>query len=177
MTLNYILKRNFKIKNLRITIKDDGQVSVSAPMWLSITKIEDFLQRKKDWITHKINLIKNQETKIILPRGKKDYLKNKEKARKIITQKTKEICEKTGLRFVKIRIGNQKSRWGSCTKKGTLSFNYKLIYLPEDLREYIIVHEVCHLQELNHSSRFWSLVDEFSPNRKECRKNLKKYKI
>lgn len=177
MLPKYFLKRNFKIKNLRVTIKEDGQVSVSAPMWLSVAKIEDFLQRKSDWIAHKINLIKNQEAKIILPKGKKDYLQNKEKARKIITQKTKEVCEKIGLQFTKIRIGNQKSRWGSCAKNGTLSFNYKLIYLPENLREYIIVHEVCHLKELNHSSRFWRLVDDSFPSRKECRKNLKKFNL
>lgn len=177
MAIKYLLKRNLRTSNLRVTIKEDGDVFVCAPVWLSITKIEDFLRRKNDWITHKIDLIKNQETKIALPKGKKDYLQNKEKARKIITQKTKEVCEKTGLQFTKIRIGNQKSRWGSCTKNGTLSFNYKLIYLPENLRDYIIVHEVCHLKELNHSSRFWRLVDEFFPSRKECRKNLKKYKI
>ncbi len=177
MAIKYLLKRNLRTRNLRVTIKEDGIVSVSAPMWLSVAKIEDFLQRKSDWIAHKINLIKNQEAKIILPKGKKDYLQNKEKARKIITQKTKEVCEKIGLQFTKIRIGNQKSRWGSCAKNGTLSFNYKLIYLPENLREYIIVHEVCHLKELNHSSRFWRLVDDFFPSRKECRKNLKNYKI
>jgi predicted metal-dependent hydrolase len=173
MAIKYLLKRNLRTSNLRVTIKEDGIVFVSAPMWLSVANLEDFLQRKSDWIAHKINLIKNQEAKIMLPKGKKDYLQNKEKARKIITQKTKEVCEKIGLQFTKIRIGNQKSRWGSCAKNGTLSFNYKLIYLPENLREYIIVHEVCHLKELNHSSRFWRLVDDSFPSRKECRKNLK----
>lgn len=177
MLFEYSLNKKSKNRTLRVTIKDDGQVYVSAPLWLSVSKIENFLQKKSDWIMKKIDLLKNQEEKIKLPTGKKDYLENKEKARKIITQKTKEISEKLNLKFSKIRIGNQKSRWGSCSKSGTLSFNYKLIYLPENLIDYIIVHEVCHLKELNHSHRFWSLVDSSFPNRKEVRKQFKKYKI
>lgn len=177
MVVKYSLKRNPKTRTLRVTIKEDGVVFASAPMWLSVAKIEKFLHQKSDWIARKIRLMENRGERIHLPKGKKDYLQNKEKARKIIMQKTKEVCQKLDLKFTKIRIGNQKTRWGSCTRNGVLSFNYKLIYLPEILCDYIIVHEVCHLKEHNHSYRFWALVGTLFPNWKEHKKELKKYKL
>jgi len=177
MSLDYSLKRSIKALHLRISIKEDGNIYVSAPFWLSISKIEDFLKRKEEWISRKINLIKNQGEKIHLSKGKKDYLQNKEKARIIITQKAKNFSQLLNLKFSKIRIGNQKSRWGSCTKNGTLSFNYKLLYLPENLIDYIVVHEICHLKEFNHSYKFWTLVSFVFPKWKELRNELKKYKL
>jgi len=177
MLLNYSLKRSIKALHLRISIKEDGNIYVSAPIWLSVSKIEDFLKRKEEWISRKIKSIKNQGERIYLPKGKKDYLQNKEKARIIITQKANKFSQILNLKFSKIRIGNQKSRWGSCAKNGTLSLNYKLLYLPENLTDYIVVHEICHLKEFNHSHRFWTLVSSIFPNWKELCKELKKYKL
>jgi predicted metal-dependent hydrolase len=74
----------------------------------------------------------------------------------------------------KITIRNQKSRWGSCSTKGNLNFNYKIIYLPPELADYIIVHELCHLKEFNHSKKFWDLVAHTIPHHLELRHNLKK---
>ena len=175
--LKYSLSRKLKARALRVSIKEGGEVYVSAPLWLSVSKIEKFLHQKADWITRKIRLMENQGERISLPKGKKNYLQNKERARRIITRKTKEVCQKLDLKFTKIRIGNQKTRWGSCTRNGVLSFNYKLVYLPENLRNYIIAHEVCHLREHNHSHRFWMLVGTLFPDWKEHRKELKKYKL
>jgi hypothetical protein len=75
--------------------------------------------------------------------------------------------------FKRVSIRNTKSRWGSCSEHGNLNFSYKLLFLPEPLADYIVVHELCHLQELNHSPRFWQLVAQTFPDYKERRKVLR----
>jgi predicted metal-dependent hydrolase len=76
--------------------------------------------------------------------------------------------------YGKISIRNQKTRWGSCSRKGDLSFNYKIIYLPKNLADYIIVHELCHLKEFNHSRKFWNLVALAFPDYKKLRAQISK---
>jgi predicted metal-dependent hydrolase len=80
-------------------------------------------------------------------------------------------------RVGKITIKNQKTRWGSCSKKGNLNFNYKIALLPEYLADYVIVHELCHLGQLNHSKKFWDLVNLTLPNYKKIKKEFKKIHI
>jgi hypothetical protein len=78
-----------------------------------------------------------------------------------------------GITIGKIAIRNQKSRWGSCSKKGNLNFNYKLAFLSPEVRDYIIVHEICHIKEFNHGKDFWALVGEMMPEYKALRKQLR----
>jgi len=73
----------------------------------------------------------------------------------------------------KITVRNQKTRWGSCSKKGNLNFNYKIALLPQSLSDYIIVHELCHLKEFNHSKNFWNLVAKTIPNYKHIKKQFR----
>jgi len=77
----------------------------------------------------------------------------------------------------RISVRNQKTRWGSCSQKGNLNFNYKIALISPRLADYIIVHELCHLKEFNHSPRFWALVTEAIPDYLEVRKQLKKISL
>jgi len=79
-----------------------------------------------------------------------------------------------GFEYNKINIKNQKTRWGSCSKKGNLNFNYKIALLPERMAEYIVVHELCHLGEFNHSRKFWNLVAKTMPEYQEITEDLKR---
>ena len=100
------------------------------------------------------------------------YLVFREPARKLIEERVKYWVGVTGYVVYDIRIKDLKSRWGSCSSKGNLNFNYRLLYLPQALREYIIVHEICHLKEMNHSKRFWDLVEKYFPEYKKAIKVL-----
>ena len=82
-----------------------------------------------------------------------------------------------GVTYNQIRIRAQKSRWGSCSQRGNLSFNYKIAALPAHIADYIIVHELCHLREMNHSKKFWGLVACAVPHHKGVRTELRKLAI
>ncbi|MGI5841594.1 MAG: M48 family metallopeptidase, partial [Patescibacteria group bacterium] len=77
-----------------------------------------------------------------------------------------------GFKFGKITIKAQKTKWGSCSKKGNLNFNFKIMVLPKDIRDYIIVHELCHIKEQNHSNKFWNLVAMTIPDYLSIKKQL-----
>ncbi|MDB5239136.1 MAG: hypothetical protein JWO00_471 [Candidatus Parcubacteria bacterium] len=110
-------------------------------------------------------------------RSRKLYLANKEAARALVAERVQHFLAyygpKHGIAAGSIAIRNQKSRWGSCSKKGNLNFNYKLVFLPPEERDYVIVHEICHIKEFNHGRGFWALVGETVPDYKALRGKLR----
>jgi len=104
------------------------------------------------------------------------FLKYKEEARCLVKERVVVFGEIYKVSPKRIAIKNTKSRWGSCSKKGNLNFNYRIVFLSPALADYLIVHELCHLKEFNHSSRFWNLVALSLPDYKKLRKILKMVK-
>ena len=107
----------------------------------------------------------------------KKYLEYKEKAREIATSRLEHFNLHYKLTYGKISIRNQKSRWGSCSSKGNLNFNYKIALLPPHLADYVIVHELCHIGQFNHSQKFWDLVGETLPDYEKLVSELKSIRI
>ena len=106
--------------------------------------------------------------------SKKEYKEYKGKALALAISRIQYFNQKSEFKFNKINIKNQKTCWGSCSRRGNLNFNYKIALLPERLADYIVVHELCHLKEFNHSRKFWNLVAEIIPDYLERKKDLKK---
>jgi predicted metal-dependent hydrolase len=102
----------------------------------------------------------------------REYRRLKEEARAFVHERLHMLNQHYGFAYKRVAIRNSSSRWGSCSQKGNLNFHYKLLQLPPELADYIIVHELCHLAELNHSERFWSRVAEVIPDWKVQRKRL-----
>lgn len=99
------------------------------------------------------------------------YLRN---TKPVLEQRVQSYAQQMGVRYASIRVKDVTSHWGSCSIQKNLNFNYRIAMLPIELCDYIIVHELCHLTEMNHSSRFWALVEQVIPNYKELRQTLKK---
>ncbi|MBR6510374.1 MAG: M48 family metallopeptidase [Clostridia bacterium] len=170
MDLNFEVIRSGR-KSIAIEIKDDGKVIIRAPFFVSDLKIEQLLMKKKNWILKHINLLENQaEIRKISEEEHKLLFKS---AKENIPQMVQFYAEKMGVSYNGIRIKSQKTRWGSCSAKNNLNFNCLLMLCPKNVREYIVVHELCHLKELNHSKRFWKLVETYFPDYKIAKLWLK----
>jgi predicted metal-dependent hydrolase len=170
--IKYKIKNSYRAKHIRLALYPDKSIVVTKPFLCSQKTVENFITSKKAWIEKKLQYFDKIPKKRQF--SKEHYLKNKETARKIIQNKVEKYSIKLALEYQRLAIRNQKTRWGSCSKEGNLNFNYKIILLPEHLQDYIIIHELCHLKELNHSKKFWSLVEQACPDYKNHRRELKK---
>ena len=92
-----------------------------------------------------------------------------------IAERVEYYCRIMNVQVGKVTIRNQKTRWGSCSSKGNVNFNYLLYYLPEELLDYVVVHELAHRRHMNHSQRLWEEVEKYCPDYRNCRKKLKEY--
>jgi predicted metal-dependent hydrolase len=106
-------------------------------------------------------------------RNIKHYKKHKEAARVVIFARLAFFNTFYRHEIKKVFIKNTKSRWGSCSSRGNLNFNYKVLFLPQELQDYVIAHELCHLKEFNHGKKFWALVAQTVPNYRAHRDTLR----
>ena len=109
--------------------------------------------------------------------GGRNYLLHKEMARKMVLEKIARFNTFYNFKLSKVAIRDTRTRWGSCSSRGNLNFNYKIVFLPDSLSDYIVVHELCHLAEFNHGPGFWALVAKMVPDYKERRQQLREIKL
>lgn len=175
--ISYKLKRSSRAKRMRLAVYCDGSVVVTTPLGVQVSLVEKFFANKKQWVADKINFFKSVDSKSIRTFSEEDYLKHREDALELVSSRVKFFSKKYGFAFNKIFIKNQKTRWGSCTKNKNLNINYKIIFLPKKQQDYIIVHELCHLKEFNHSHKFWSLVEKTLPDYLEIKNELRNHEL
>jgi len=172
--ISYTLRQSKRARRMRLAVYCDGSIVVTAPFDLKETTIERYLREKTDWLFGKISFFKQFKGQAATKYSHTDYLKYKEEAYALAVKKVKHFNKIYGYRFNSINIKNQKTRWGSCSKKGNLNFNYKIALLPSRLSDYIIVHELCHLGQFNHSPKFWNLVAKAIPDYSQIKNEIKK---
>lgn len=175
--VDFTISKNKLSKRLKLSINSDGEVKVTIPLWIPVVLAENFVKERVEWIIQNLKKIKEQAGDSRLRLGESDYYKSKEKARALIVSRVSHYNQFYGFKIGSIAIRNQKTRWGSCSGKGNLNFNYKLFFLPLELADYVVVHEICHLKEMNHSEKFWTWVEKVFPDYKTRRRELRKYKI
>ena len=172
-----IIKKRPRSKTLRLSVQADGRVVLSVPRFISLLFAKRFLVAKQDWIVAARERMRVLPPRLLHQGDEKEYRAVKEEARKRITERVGYFEHQYGLKSCSLSIRNQRSRFGSCSASGHLSFNYRLIFLPPDLFDYVIVHEVCHLKELNHSQRFWVLVAEVIPDYQSKKRELQAFSL
>ena len=146
---------------------------VRAPLRLSEDKIDRFVREHLDWIEKQKDGIQELSGKrhVITEQERADGI---QKALKIFPERTAFFAERMGVDYGRITVREQKTRWGSCSQKGNLNFNWKLVLMPQELLDYVVVHELAHRKEMNHSARFWAIVEQELPDYQKRRNELKK---
>lgn len=164
-------------KTVAIQVNSDLSVTVRAPRSVSEKDIEEILKKKEAWISKHIEKIKETKERFEAEPTEKltreKVIALAEEALKIIPARVEYFAKVIGVTYGKITIRNQKTRWGSCSSKGNLNFNCLLMLAPPEVLDYVVVHELCHRKQMNHSKAFWLEVEKVLPDYKEARKWLK----
>lgn len=165
-----------KRKTIAIHIGEHGTVIVKSPYGVTKKQIESFINQKSAWIEkHRNMVLAAEEEQVDISDEERIY--GIEKAKELFPQRVAYYAEVMHISYGRIAIREQKTRWGSCSSKGNLNFNWKLILMPPDLLDYVVVHELAHRIEMNHSEKFWKVVESVMPDYKKRRELLKKWRI
>lgn len=168
--MDYRIIRSFR-KSVSISIEKDFSVLVRAPYFVSDKRILKILKEKESWIKRKTQQLKQLPSPSKISREEADILRKK--AREYILPRVKVLSEKTGLDFSGVKITSARKRFGSCNSKGNLCFSFFLMLAGPKEIDYVIIHELCHTREMNHSKKFYELVASYLPDYQIYQKKLK----
>jgi predicted metal-dependent hydrolase len=160
---------------MSIIVRSDGTVTITLPHGCGNSHAEAFFSTKKEWVRRAIRKMEQRKNlpHTIPQASKEDFAAWKERARTLVGERLRHFNALYGLAWNRITIKNTSTRWGSCSKRKNLNFNYRIVFLPPTLADYLVVHELCHLAALDHSDNFWNLVGKAIPDYKACRKLLR----
>ena len=164
-----------RAKHIRITVKPDRTVRLTIPKGESVDRAEQFLHSKIPWITkHQLRLSKLENT----PTNLQQPEINVPEAIETLIGQLDEMAKIHNFKYARVAIRNQKTKWGSCSAKNNINLNINLVRLPDELRDYVILHELVHTRFKNHSKKFWAELDKvIGRSAKELSKKLRKYRL
>lgn len=163
-----------KRKTLTIEIKPELTVVIKAPTGIPFSTIKQLVDHRTDWITKKLEEYEAAGPRVSDTISESEKKKYRSLARKQITSYVEHYAAKMNVSYGRIAIREQKTCWGSCSSKKNLNFNWKLVLMPKEIMEYVVVHELAHLFEMNHSSAFWAIVENVLPDYRQRRSWLHK---
>ena len=172
MKTDYELKRS-KRKTLSLTVTKDLKVSVKAPVGCPQKTIDDFVLSHEKWINEHIE---KQKSRLSLEKtlDEKRVSELRALAAAELPRRVEYYSEKMGLYPTSVKITSAATRFGSCSGKNSICFSYRLMHYPPEAVDYVVVHELAHIKEKNHSARFYALVEKYMPDYREREKLLKK---
>ena len=170
MDIPYTLRKSDR-KTIAIHITPAGEVEVRCPRRCGKREVDAFVRSKQDWI-HK-HLQAMAQRPVFPPFSASELQTLANQAVAVLPGKVRQFACQIGVSYGRITIRSQKTRWGSCTAQGNLNFNCLLMLCPEDVRDYVVIHELCHRKHLNHSPEFWSEVERYCPDYRIHKKWLK----
>ena len=167
-------------KSLGLEVRDANTVLARIPARVSDRELKAFVENHRSWILEKTAVMaEREENRKSTPApppellSKTDWMKIQLK----IGKRVRHYCEIMGVTVGYVTVKNQKTRWGSCSAKGNVNFNYQLAFLPEELLDYVVIHELAHRRHMDHSEAFWAEVEKYCPDYLERRKQLKEYSL
>ena len=163
-------------RSLALEIKTDGQVIIRAPEGISEGVLMEFVRTRQEWILKKWSDSETKRRNLaqVFPQEYEEDPKleaaYRRKARERIGQRTAYFAALMGVTYGRISIRSAKTRWGSCSSEGNLNFHWKLVLMPPEVLDYVVVHELAHRKEMNHSRKFWAEVKNVLPDYEKRRK-------
>jgi predicted metal-dependent hydrolase len=159
--------RQRRARRYLLRVEHDGRVRVTIPRGGSKREADAFVQRHTDWVAR-------QRARVIPSVFSADDRRAlREQARQELPARLIEIATTHGLTVSAVSIRNQRTRWGSCGRDGKISLNWRLVLMPPDVRDYVLIHELMHLRRLDHSPAFWKLVGAACPGYRDARQWLR----
>jgi predicted metal-dependent hydrolase len=169
-----LFERSARARRILITIRPHQGIRVAVPRRASLESALEFVRTKKPWI--KKHLIKIKEYEKQRKAFNDIFLSiDKTKAGKQIIRRLRQLAQRYGFSYNKVSIRNQRTRWGSCSAKGNISLNVKMVALPPELLDYVLLHELVHTRVHNHSRKFWKELDKYVGNGKALAHRLVEY--
>jgi len=168
-----LFERSIRARRVIISVKPSNGVRVAIPNRVSFKSALEFVNLKKLWIQKHLVRIKQMESQ----RQDVDssVIIDKVTAKKKLTNRLKQLAVQHGFTYNRVAMRNQKTRWGSCSHKNNISLNMKLVLLPDELVDYVILHELVHTRIHDHSKRFWAESDKYVEDGKAMSKRLRGY--
>ena len=171
---NVVFVRSQRARHLRITLHPDKTVRVTIPRFGSKIEAKKFLQSKIQWLKKHLQKIDKYNQLQELPNSDIDIVK----AQKELFGRLAHFADTYNLPYRRASFRCQKTKWGSCSGKNNINLNVNMVFLPAELQDYILLHELCHIPHKNHSPRFWGLLDQYVQGKaKMLSKQLKKYRM
>ena len=167
-------------KSLGLEVRDANTVLARIPTRVSDRELKAFVENHRSWILEKTEVMAEREEKRKSTPAPPPELLSKTDRMKIqlkIGKRVRHYCEAMGGTVGYVTVKNQKTRWGSCSAKGNVNFNYQLAFLPDELLDYVVIHELAHRRHMNHSRAFWAEVEKYCPDYLERREQLKEYSL
>ncbi len=171
-----LFERSKRARRVNICVKPFTGVRVAVPYGLSFQKAEGFVHTRIDWIKVQLEKVKRYEREYNLTSGANDDI-DRVKATRVLTGRLKQLAEKHGFTYNRLFIRNPKTRWGSCSGRNNISLNMKLVRLPDELLDYVILHELVHTRKKDHGKGFWLEMDKLTGNGKKMASRLREYGI
>ena len=164
-------------RTLSLQVKNDGQVIVRAPKHVTLQEIAAFVRKNSAWLHKHLEKVRKEKelnaASPVQPLTMEDIQKLADEALRVIPDRVAHFAPLVGVTYGRITVRNQRTRWGSCSSKGNLNFNCLLMLAPPGILDYVVVHELCHRKEMNHSPKFWAEVAKVMPDYKERQKWLR----
>ncbi|HEY1910724.1 MAG TPA: SprT family zinc-dependent metalloprotease [Vicinamibacterales bacterium] len=170
-----VFVRHPRARRYLIRVTQDGTVRVTVPRWGSKREAERFAEREHGWIEAQLRRVELDRERRAADASAEPVLSNTEqralraRATRELPARLLELAARFGLTVSRISIRNQRWRWGSCSRSGLICLNWRLVTMPDSVRDYVLIHELMHLRRLDHSPKFWKLVADACPEYEEAR--------
>jgi predicted metal-dependent hydrolase len=172
----FVFVRHPRARRYLIRITDEGTVRVTIPRRGSRREAEVFAARERAWIENQLQRARERRTTNAEPEKTNDERQGDAiaRAKQELPPLLLELASRHGLTVSRISIRNQRWRWGSCSRSGHICLNWRLVTMPDDVRDYVLIHELMHLKRMDHSPKFWKLVADACPHYQDARRWLRK---